>query len=181
MEQWKDIPWYEWFYQIDIFTQNIKSLSRKHHFWYIKEEKILKPHIRKDWYHTFTFSKLWKSKIEYLHRLVMAIKEWPCPEWMEVCHNDWNPRNNHPDNLRYDTRVGNVRDMWKHWKGFEIKNTKRTNKKCYVRDLKWNEKVFISAKQMANYLWIKDSMCTYLIRTKNIYRWNYKWYYFSYL
>ena len=46
----------------------------------------------------------------------MLIKEWPCPEWMEVCHNDWNPTNNHPDNLRYDTHSANWKDAYRHWK-----------------------------------------------------------------
>lgn len=47
-----------------------------------------------------------------LHTLVMLAFVGPCPEGMEVCHNDGNPENNALSNLRYDTRSANVTDSW---------------------------------------------------------------------
>lgn len=38
----------------------------------------------------------------------------PCPDGMEVCHNDGNPENNRVENLRYGTRSDNMRDKRKH-------------------------------------------------------------------
>lgn len=108
INEWLDIPWYEWLYQIYISKNNIRSLK----FLKIKDIKVCKW----KWGHLFFWIKEdLKHKNMYLHRLVMLIKEWPCPEWMEVCHNDWDPENNHPDNLRYDTRKNNVYDAIRHW------------------------------------------------------------------
>jgi hypothetical protein len=45
-----------------------------------------------------------------LHKLVMLAFIGPCPDGMEVCHNDGNPQNNRLDNLRYDTHAGNCAD-----------------------------------------------------------------------
>ena len=50
----------------------------------------------------------------YVHRLVLTAFVGPCPEGMEACHNDGNPRNNALENLRWDTRKGNFADKVKH-------------------------------------------------------------------
>ncbi len=49
-----------------------------------------------------------------VHRLVAAAFIGPCPEGLEVCHNDGVPGNNHASNLRYDTRKANAADMVAH-------------------------------------------------------------------
>lgn len=54
------------------------------------------------------------SRHYYLHRLVLEAFIGPCPPGMEGCHKDGNPQNNHIDNLRWDTRLGNMRDMVIH-------------------------------------------------------------------
>jgi hypothetical protein len=38
----------------------------------------------------------------------------PCPAGEECCHHDGNPLNNAADNLRWDTRTGNMADMVRH-------------------------------------------------------------------
>lgn len=45
-----------------------------------------------------------------VHRLVMLAFVGPCPDGLEVCHNDGDPTNNHIENLRYDTRHANIMD-----------------------------------------------------------------------
>lgn len=49
-----------------------------------------------------------------VHRLVMLAFHGPCPDGMEVCHNDGNHLNNKLSNLRYDTRSNNQYDRVKH-------------------------------------------------------------------
>jgi hypothetical protein len=107
---WIDIPWYEWKYQILISQNIVRSLNYARR-WYVKIT-----YARRYPYWHIQVS-LWRQNY-FFHRLVMLIKEWPCPEWMEVCHNDWNPANNHPDNLRYDTHANNMKDKTsfaRHW------------------------------------------------------------------
>lgn len=47
----------------------------------------------------------------YVHRLVADAFLGPCPNGMEVCHNDGDPFNNRVENLRYDTHSENQRDI----------------------------------------------------------------------
>lgn len=49
-----------------------------------------------------------------IHRLVLMTFVGHCPKNMEGCHNDGNPKNNHVDNLRWDTRKNNEADKDKH-------------------------------------------------------------------
>lgn len=49
-----------------------------------------------------------------VHRLVMAAFVGPCPDGMEVCHNNGNSTDNRLDNLRYDTHLNNLADRELH-------------------------------------------------------------------
>ena len=55
-----------------------------------------------------------KSFSKFVHRLVLETFVGPCPENMEGCHNDGNPRNNRLSNLRWDTHEANRADMLLH-------------------------------------------------------------------
>ncbi len=50
----------------------------------------------------------------YIHRLIAEVFISSIPDGMDVCHNDGNPSNNVPSNLRIDTRLGNLADRVKH-------------------------------------------------------------------
>ena len=50
----------------------------------------------------------------YVHRLVARAFLGPCPEDMEVCHNNGIRSDNRVENLRYGTRSDNVRDSIRH-------------------------------------------------------------------
>jgi hypothetical protein len=47
-------------------------------------------------------------------RLVLTTFVGPCPDGMEGCHNDGNPKNNSLGNLRWDTRKANHSDKRRH-------------------------------------------------------------------
>lgn len=49
-----------------------------------------------------------------VHRLVMLAFVGPCPEGMEVCHNNGDPTDNRLTNLRYATRSENHYDKRRH-------------------------------------------------------------------
>lgn len=50
----------------------------------------------------------------FVHRLVLTAFVGPCPDGMEGCHNDGDRTNNSVENLRWDTRAGNMQDAIAH-------------------------------------------------------------------
>lgn len=54
------------------------------------------------------------GRVEMVHRLVLEAFVGPCPDGMECCHYDGNPKNNNLDNLRWDTPKSNQGDRYKH-------------------------------------------------------------------
>ena len=58
-----------------------------------------------------------------VHQLVAAAFIGPRSPEMMVCHNDGNPANNIPGNLRYDTATGNVHDAIRH--GTQVRGVKQ--------------------------------------------------------
>lgn len=105
-EIWRDIPGYEGIYQVS-------NLGRVKSFWN-KKEKLLKPRPNKQGYLQVDLHKNNKSKFRLVHSLVMEAFVGPRPDGLDVCHNDGNRRNNHLDNLRYDTHSNNSIDCVKH-------------------------------------------------------------------
>lgn len=49
-----------------------------------------------------------------IHRLVLEAFVGPCPEGMEGCHSDGDPKNNSLANLRWDTPAANWADRYSH-------------------------------------------------------------------
>ena len=58
-----------------------------------------------------------ETKSYPVHRLVLLAFAGPCPEGMEACHNNGNPRDNRPENLRWDTPKSNSEDKRIHGRG----------------------------------------------------------------
>ena len=116
-ELWRDIPGYEDAYQVSNFG-HIASLAR---LVYHKDGRIRKfpgktiqPLIDKKGYEYVNLYTDGRQRHYAIHRLVlMAWLGEPQP-WQEACHNDGNPRNNHKDNLRWDTRKNNHADKKRH-------------------------------------------------------------------
>lgn len=108
-EVWRDITGYEGFYQVSNFGR-VKSLVRKKSL----VEIILKP--QKQGNHLYISLRKWGPLAlkAYVHRLVLETFVGPCPKGMECCHNDGNGSNNKIENLRWDTRLANIRDKAKH-------------------------------------------------------------------
>ena len=75
---------------------------------YIKQAnwKILKPYKNRLGYELIKL----KGSHNLVHRLVLSAFVGAPAEGMHGCHNDSNPSNNMLDNLRWDTRSGNMSD-----------------------------------------------------------------------
>lgn len=106
---WELIPDSDLRYFILISENSVKSFNK----W---KYKVLKPWILRYWHIQYWIKILWKTKSYWIHQIVARLKYWYwTPEWMEVLHWDWNPKNNYPDNLRYGTRKENIQESIRHW------------------------------------------------------------------
>jgi hypothetical protein len=76
--------------------------------------RLLKQQIDKDGYKRLTLYKDSVRKEYRIHQLVARAFLGPCPQGMEVCHNDGNPANNCVSNLRYGTKSENTLDAIQH-------------------------------------------------------------------
>ncbi len=111
---------YEWLYYFDVETNTVVSndriINRKN--WWIENKKwrILSPYIWAYWHIYYDLYCNWRREKSSMHLIVAEYFFWKKEKWMEVCHNDWNPKNNHPDNLRYWTHKENMKDRTLHWR-----------------------------------------------------------------
>jgi hypothetical protein len=55
-----------------------------------------------------------KSYARKVHRLILLCFVGPCPASLEGCHKDGNLRNNHLNNLKYDTHKQNIKEREDH-------------------------------------------------------------------
>lgn len=120
-EIWKDIPGYEGRYQASslgrIRSVDHQVFTRNHYTGNLHPRtvrgRVLRPGpMKKDGHLSVVLGH--KANGSLVHRLVARTFIGPCPKGMEVCHNDGNPTNNRIENLRYDTRGGNIRDDYRN-------------------------------------------------------------------
>ena len=73
------------------------------------------------------------AKTCLVHRVVASAFFGPCPDGMQVAHNDGNPANNRISNLRYATPLENTRDKFVH--GTVLRGAAVGNSKLNARDV----------------------------------------------
>lgn len=116
-EIWKDIPGYEGRYQASTYGR-IRSVDH-----YVRcgkngngnrlvRGRTLRPgRYCRTGHLSVVLGK--KANGSPVHQLVSLTFLGPCPDGMEVLHNDGNPANNQLDNLRYGTRTENILDVFR--------------------------------------------------------------------
>lgn len=111
MEQWRPIPGFPNFEVSDHgHVRSLNRILRDGRKWKARDLKP-KPspsghlcvRLCEDGHH-------WK----WVHRIVLEAFIGACPDGMEGCHNNGNPKDNRLANLRWDTRAGNHADKWRH-------------------------------------------------------------------
>ena len=65
-------------------------------------------------YMVVSLSRVGRVVVECVHRLVLEAFVGPCPEGMEACHGPEGAFDNSVGNLRWDTRLENLRDQDRH-------------------------------------------------------------------
>ena len=115
----KDIPWYEWLYQVSDCNEWVKSFRLK---------RIIKNFIDKDWYKKLQISKNWKVANCCLHRLV-ALTFIPNPDNLPlVMHLDNDPSNNNVSNLKWWNQSHNMKQSYSEWRKKSIFSINNPNK-----------------------------------------------------
>lgn len=111
MKLYKNIPWYEWHYEV---SNSWEVFSIK--FWKKKELSRIK---NKEWYLVVWLCKDWKVKIHRIHRLVAELFLEKIDWLYDVNHKDWNRENNNDWNLEWCDDKMNILHahyiLWKDW------------------------------------------------------------------
>lgn len=177
-EQWKDIIWYEWKYQVSDLW-NIKNIVSGY---------VFKKRIWSRWYHIVILYLNWKSKILSVHRLI-AKAFIPNPEnKAQINHINWIRSDNSLNNLEWVTpsenQIHKFRVLWYKMPDYQIEalrkscsiiwKTSRRNKKVNQFSLDW---VFIkewdSLTLIGNELWLSlwniSWCCTWNWKCKTAY------------
>jgi hypothetical protein len=68
-----------------------------------------------------------RTGMRMVHHLVLEAFVGPCPPGMQGCHNDGDPTNNRPENLRWDTPKANMADRARH--GREVRGSRKSSAK----------------------------------------------------
>lgn len=171
MEEWKDIPLYEWLYQVSNLGR-VKSLER--FTWFVKRwEKILKPNKHKLWYVYVTLCNI-KYKKYSIHRLV-----WLCFLWLDIldkskliCHKNDIKDDNRVDNLFIWTAKDNTQDMISKWR-------RKWNRRPILQiDINWNIlKRWNTSVDAYKELWISNANINVCLRWRSKTAWWFVWKY----
>lgn len=107
-EIWLPVVGFEGLYEVSSLGR-IKSLPRN-----TTRGGIMKLHLRADGHLDVTLTRNGVQGHRRVHQLVAEAFIGPCPDGMEVCHNDGDAVHNVPSNLRWDTHSANMIDRVKH-------------------------------------------------------------------
>ena len=125
-EEWRSVVGYEGAYEVSSLGR-VRSMdrvifragTRKAHL----RGQIRKLQKRKTGHMTVP---LWSHDVveyAFVHRLVLEAFVGLRPEGLEGCHNDGDPTNNVPSNLRWDTHSSNVYDRREHGTDHNVNKT----------------------------------------------------------
>lgn len=111
-ETWKPIPGFPGYDVSD--HGRIRSYRRRYGVgnWITEQDpqRILRQGTKSRGYKFVQLMNGSGVEVKQVHSLVMLAFVGPCPDGLEICHNDNDPSNNSLSNLRYDTHIGNMRD-----------------------------------------------------------------------
>lgn len=117
IEDWKPIPGYEGLYSVSNCGRvRAESRTVRHFSGGPKrlKEKLRSPVLSKHGYLSVVLSKEDRQNRYSIHRLVLLAFVGQPDGNMDCCHKDGCKTNNNLENLRWDTRAGNMQDVIAH-------------------------------------------------------------------
>ncbi len=108
-ETWKDVPGYEG--NLQASTAGRIRCSARGRRRSLDENNIIRPRVRDRSGHLSIC--IYHGKEEQVHRMVAAAFLGPCPEGMMVLHNNGDPADNRPENLRFGNAAENDHDIYR--------------------------------------------------------------------
>lgn len=188
MEIWKDVVWYEWYYQVSNMW-NVKSLDRFINSSHNSKQYIKWIHIKKiinnSWYYAISLANNTKPKKFSIHRLVAQAFLLNVDNKPAVNHIDWNKLNNNVENLEWCTVKENTqharKNLWLtwYWKWITWKHNP-LSKKVKQLDLYGN---IITIWDSVADAWRWVGWCSSMISECCLWKWHHKtayWYKRSY-
>lgn len=117
-EQWKPVVGFEGYYEVSD-QGRVRSVDRiverSHGRRYLIKGRILATSINQQTgRRIIRLSRTGMRKTTTIYPLVLEAFVGARPPGADACHNDGNPLNDRLDNLRWDTRSGNMRDTLQH-------------------------------------------------------------------
>ena len=109
-ETWRDVPGYEGRYSVSDHGR-VMSFQRGNGK---TSGEVMRQRIDKNGRPIVGLWKNRKRRIVRVSTLVASAFIGPCPDGLEVCHNDGDEGNNAVGNLRYDTHKNNCLDRIQH-------------------------------------------------------------------
>jgi hypothetical protein len=143
MEIWKDVVDWEQYYEVSNMG-NVRSKIRKGTTNFGERTyggKTLKSFIHMNGYPTVNLTTSTKRKQSSVHRLVAEAFLGRCPDGMECCHNNGNPKDATLENLRWDTVSNNHSDKKNHgtWGGGQNSASAKLNEQ-QAKNVKYSKK-----------------------------------------
>ena len=126
IERWLPVVGYEGLYEVSDHGR-VRSLDRlvvtKAGYTRRHKGKVMHPQRGRDGYMIVRISRDGTTHNVRVHRLVLEAFVGPCPDNLVACHDNGDPADNRPNNLRWDTQASNMRDKVKHGRHHESRKT----------------------------------------------------------
>jgi len=178
MNKFKEIPWFNWKYQInniwDIKTFNYNKT------W---QERLLKSKKEANWYMRIWLYIQWKRKFYNIHRLILLTFIWPSK--LQVNHKNWVRDDNRLENLEYCTMSENMKHsyrklgrnvvksaLWKFWKNNPSSKKINQFNKDWNFIKKWSSIIEVQTELLINKsnIW---QCCKWKLKSAWWYKWKY--------